>query len=73
MKTRTDILFSNGKVFQSKESDVTEEELDEIKEFYKDCAGDWQYLVLTDSDGTWYCFPGAILNDAILCIVVTEK
>ena len=71
MKARTAVIYQ-GKKYESDSSPVTQDEVTAMKAYFDDNVGEIGILSFDGADGTWYCFPRAVLDESILCVEVVE-
>ena len=73
MKARTVVIYQ-GERYESKIKELTQAEVDALKEFYDEHMGDMAYLSSFEgADSCWYWFPRRVLDECILCVEVVES
>lgn len=67
-------IIHQGQKYSSKVREVSQKELDQLKENHAREAGDLRTQVtFNGADGVWYCFPPQLLQSSILCIEIVDN
>lgn len=67
-------IIHQGQKYSSEIREVSQKELDQLKEDYTHGMGDLRAKVtFHDMYGIWYCFPPQLLQESILCIEIMDN